>query len=95
LAPGGLQALCDVFGLLDIFIAGALEEQASGNFPDGHRHAERCNYAKDAVFHRGRAGTLRDGHAGSGVVQGLEFLLEGAIQLRVYPGPAAHAAGFI
>ncbi len=88
-AAGGLP------GLLDVFIAGALKEQASRNSPDGDRHLELGGEAQDAILHGVLACPRRHRDAGSGVVQRLDFLLEGVIELGVHAGPSAHTAGFV
>jgi hypothetical protein len=93
-APGWLEPLRDGLRLLEVLGCGAPEEQASGHFSDRQRYPEFCGHAEDAVFHGGRACPLRKHEARRRVVQGLNFFLEGVIQLRVHPGAAAHGAGF-
>ena len=63
---GGLQPGPDLFGLLEILLAGTPEEQASGDPPDGDRHAELCGDAEDAGFHGRDARALRNHQAGVG-----------------------------
>jgi hypothetical protein len=93
--PSGLEPSGDLLSLVEIFVSRAPEDEASGDSPDGDRNTELCGDAEDAVFHRGSAGAVWERHAGGGVVQGLDFLLEGAIKLRVHAGSAAHAASFV
>jgi hypothetical protein len=92
-SPGALQALGNLLRLRGILVSGAPEKQASGDAPHRDRGVELRSYAKEVVFHGGRAGPLRKGDTGRGVAQRLEFLLEGAVELRVHPGAAAHGAG--
>jgi hypothetical protein len=91
--PGGLEPGTDLLGLLEVLVSGTPEEQASGDASHGDRGVERCSHAKEAVFHGGRAGPFRKRDTGRGVVERLDFFLEGLIERRVHPGSAAHAAG--
>jgi hypothetical protein len=88
-----LETLRDCLRLFEVFGRGAPEEQASGDASHGDRGVELLDHAEDAVFHGGRAYTLRKCDARRSVAQRLEFLLEGVIELRVHPGAAAHGAG--
>jgi hypothetical protein len=93
-ALGWLETLSDFLRLLEVFGHGTPEEQASGNTSDRDGDIELCSHAEDAVFHRGGTCPLRNRDAGSGVVERLDFSLEGLIELRVHPGAPAHGAGF-
>jgi hypothetical protein len=92
--PGGLEPGTDLFGLLDILVGGAPEEQASGNFSDRHRYVEYCGDTENAILQGGGARPFRDRHASRAVAQRLELLVEGVIKLRVHPGAAAYPTGF-
>ena len=92
---GRREPLCDGLRLSEVFGCRAPEEQASEHFSDRQRYPECCGYAEDAVFHRGEACPLRKREARRRAVERLNFFLEGVIQLRVHPGAAAHAAGFV
>jgi hypothetical protein len=94
-APGRMPTWRDVFGLLEIFVSRAPEEETTGDFSDRHRNVERCGDAEDAMLHRRGPCALGDRQAGSGVVQRFDLFLEGVIEFRVHPGPAAHPAGFV
>ena len=94
-APCRSQPACNLFGLLDILVRGAPEEQASGDASHRDRGVELRSHAQEAVFHGGRAGPLRKGDTGRGVVERLDVSLEGLIELRIHPGAAAYPASFV
>ena len=74
-APSRLETLRDCFRLLEVFGRGAPEEQAPRDFANGERSLQFAGHTKDAVLHRGGACPLRNGDAGSGVVERLDFSL--------------------
>jgi hypothetical protein len=93
--PGGLETSSDFFGLPEVLVGRAPEEQASTDASHGHRNGELCGHAEEAVFHGGWAGPLRQREAGRGVIERLDFFLDGLVELRIHPGPTAYAAGFV
>ncbi len=62
--PGGLQSHGHFFGLFQILIRRAPEEEASGNPADGHGYLQFRCHTQDPVFHGGRACTLWERHPG-------------------------------
>ncbi len=53
-----------------------------------------CGHStQDAVFHGGPADPLRNRHTGGGVLEGGDFVFQGAVEFRVHPGASAHGAG--
>jgi hypothetical protein len=70
---GCLEPGTDLFGLLDILVRGAPENDASGHTPDRDKDVELCGHAEDAGFHGRDARALRNHQAGGGVVQRLDF----------------------
>jgi hypothetical protein len=91
---GRLQSVRYLFGLLDIFVCGAPEEQAIGYFSDRHRYAELCSHAEDAVFHGGGAGALRDRHLDGLRGPRWDPRLQFIIELWVYARAAAHPSSY-
>ena len=53
------QPTCDLFGLLDILVRRAPEEQAAGHPANCEQHPQLSGDAQEAVFHGGRTGALR------------------------------------
>jgi hypothetical protein len=90
-----VQALGDLFGLLEIVVRGAPEEEASGHAPDGDGELQLCGHAEEAVFHRGRAGAWKDGHSDGGLSQRLDLSLERLIEHGVHARAPTHRAGFV
>jgi hypothetical protein len=75
--------------LLDVFVGGAPESEASSESSDGDRRFDFGGYAKDAVFHSQKAHAFGEGHADGLGGQRLDFALEGLGELRIQ----ARAAG--
>jgi basic membrane protein A and related proteins len=70
-----LQPAGSLLRFLLILLTGAPEEQACGGFSDRRRYAQHRGDMEDPVSHCGRARTLRKGHTGGSIVQGLDFSL--------------------
>ena len=49
--PAGLQSAGYLVRLLEILLARAPEDEATGDFSDGDRNTELCGHTEDAVFH--------------------------------------------
>ena len=49
--PRRLQSVGHLLGLLEILLARAPEDEASGDFSDGCRNTELCGDPEDAIFH--------------------------------------------
>ena len=80
-SPGSLssplgrpQPRRDFFGLLDVLISRAPEQQASGYAADGDGDPELSGDAQEPVFHRGRACAVREGHPCRCRPVGFDFL---------------------
>jgi hypothetical protein len=89
-----MYALRDFLGLCEVPVRGAPEEKTAGAFADGERDVQFSGHAEEALVHGGRACPLRKGDTGRGVPQRLDVCLEGEVEIRVYAGALAHAAGF-
>jgi hypothetical protein len=90
-----LQPCADFFGLMKVLVTRAPEEKASGDSPDGDGDIKFFSDTKDAVFHGGETCAFWNAHAGCGGVERFDLVLESVIELGVYAGPSAHAAGFV
>jgi hypothetical protein len=92
---GWTQVLRPLFGLLDIGIRRAPEEEASWHFTDSQWDVEFGGQTEDAVSHGVRVCALRDRHTGSSVGERLDFGFESVVELQIHTGGAAHLASFV
>jgi hypothetical protein len=95
LLAGAPQAHGQLLGLLDIIVRGAPEDEASGHFADGHRHAQLARDPKDIVLHTLRPDLGPEADAGGLVGERLDLVPEGLIEHRFHTGSPAHAPGFL
>jgi hypothetical protein len=93
--PRGLKARDRLSGFYEIFVSRPPEDKPARYAADGERNVEVVGYAGDPVLHGVGACPFREGHASGGVVQRLNFCLEGVVEVWVNAGASGYAAGLV